>query len=296
MAQAATALEIGTSFRARLHRLHIESRRSHASPQVGLRRSRQRGTSIEFADYRRYSPGDDIRQIDWNVYARSDRLFVKLREAEEALGIYVLVDCSGSMDRGTNNKLQYARELAAALAYVALSDGEAATVAGFADHLREGVSGVGPGQIDRVLEFLGGLEGRGETSFEVSTREFGARRAPTGVLFLISDLMSRDGLRGLGALGEMGHEVVVLHVLDRQEDISPAVGEDVELVDCETGRKLVVPGDVRPEGLYEQNLHAWLEDIRGACARGRMQYVAIETEWPVEEVVLRRLRAAKVLA
>ena len=113
---------------------------------------------------------------------------------------------------------------------------------------------------------------------------------------MISDLMSRDGLRGLGALGEMGHEVVVLHVLDRQEDISPAVGEDVELVDCETGRKWVVPGDVRPEGLYEQNLHAWLEDIRGACARGRMQYVAIETEWPVEEVVLRRLRAAKVLA
>lgn len=296
MAQAPNALELRTSFRARLHGLHIVSRRSHASPHVGLRRSRQRGSSIEFADYRRYSPGDDIRQIDWNVYARSDRLFIKLREAEEALGVYILVDCSGSMDRGADNKLQYARELAAALAYVALSDGEAATVAGFADHLGENITGAGPGQISRVLKFLGRLTGRGETSFDAAMREFGARRAPTGVLFLISDLMAQDGLRGLGALGEMGHEVVVLHVLDREEDISPAVGEDVELVDCETGRKLLVPGDVRPEELYERNFHAWLEEVRGTCARSRMRYVAVETEWPVEEVVLRRLRASKVLA
>ena len=296
MAQTAKALELRTSFRARLHGLHVVSRRSHASPRVGPRRSRQRGASIEFADYRRYSPGDDVRQIDWNVYARSDRLFIKVREAEEALGVYILVDCSGSMDRGADNKLGYARELAAALAYVALSDGEAVTLAGFGDHLRESVSGAGPGQIDRVLEFLEGLEGRGETSFEVSMREFGARRAPTGVLFLISDLMARDGLRGLGALGEMGHEVVMLHVLDREADISPAVGDDVEVVDCETGRKLVIPPDVRPDRLYEQNFHAWLEDIRGACARSRTRYLAVETGWPVEEVVLGRLRAAKVLA
>ena len=296
MAQTVKALELRTSFRARLHGLHVVSRRSHASHQVGPRRSRQRGSAIEFADYRRYSPGDDVRQIDWNVYGRSDRLFIKLREAEEALGVYILVDSSGSMDRGADNKLQYAKELATALAYVALSDGEAATVAGFGDHLGEVVSGVGPLQIERVIEFLEGMEGSGETSFEVSMREFAARRAPTGVLFLISDLMSRDWLRGLGALGEMGHEVVVIHVLDREEDISPAVGDDVELVDCETGRKLVIAGEARPAELYERNLHAWLEDIRRACARSRMRYLAVETEWPVEEFVLRRMRAAKVLA
>ncbi len=296
MAQAVKALELRTSFRARLHGLHVVSRRSHASPRVGPRRSRQRGSAIEFADYRRYSPGDDVRHIDWNVYARSDRLFIKVREAEEALGVYILVDSSGSMDRGVDNKLEYARELAAALAYVALSDRETATVAGFADHLRESASGAGPEHIERVLELLEGMEVRGETSFEASMREFGARRAPTGVLFLISDLMARDGMRGLGVLGEMGHEVMVIHVLDREEDISPVVGDDVELVDCETGRKLVIQGGVGAEELYERNLHAWLEDVRGACARSRMRYLAVETEWPVEEVVLRRMRAAKMLA
>ena len=296
MAQTADTVTLRTSFRARLRSLHIVSRRSHSSTHAGARRSRQSGSSIEFTDYRRYSPGDDTRQIDWNVYARSDRLFLKLREAEDALNVHILVDCSGSMDRGAANKLTYARNLAAALAYVALNDGDAITVSGFTERLRASTSSIGIGQLDRTLNLLEGLEGAGETSFEVAMREFIARRAPAGVLFLITDLLAPDGLRGLGTLAQMGHEVVLLHVLDREEDISPNVGEDVELIDCETGGRLVIPGDVTASRLYERNFHSWLVEIRRVCARSTIRYVAVETEWPVEEVVLQRLRLSKVLA
>jgi len=244
-----------TSFRARLRNLHIASFGSHASVHTGARRSRQTGSSIEFSDFRRYSPGDDVRQIDWNVYARSDRLFIKLREAEDALNVHILVDCSASMDRGAANKLGYARTLAGALAYVALNDGDAITLSGFAERLRNSMAGVGAGQVDRALDLLAGL----------------------------------------GALAEMGHEIVLLHVLDREEDIAPDVGEDVELVDCETADRLVIPGDADAAGMYERNFHAWLEEIRGACARSRIRYVALETDWPVEEVVVQRLRMLKVV-
>ena len=284
-----------TSFRARLHNLHIASHGSHASVHTGARRSRQTGSSIEFSDFRRYSPGDDVRQIDWNVYARSDRLFIKLREAEDALNVHILVDCSGSMDRGATNKLSYARTLAGALAYVALNDGDAITLTGFAERLRNSMTGVGAGQVDRALDLLAGLVGGGATEFGVALREFAARRAPPGVLFLISDLMADGALSGLGALAEMDHEIVLLHVLDREEDIAPKVGEDVELVDCETADRLVIPGDADAAGIYKRNFHAWLEEIRGACARSQIRYVALETDWPVEEVVMQRLRMLKVV-
>ena len=295
MSTQGVAPTLSPAFRARLEQLSIVSRRSHGNPNLGSRRSRRRGASIEFADYRRYSAGDDIRNIDWNVFGRSDRLYVKVREAEEQLAVHVLLDCSLSMSRGRRNKIEYARELAAALGFAALSAGDSLTAQGFSDRLGASTPVIrGARMTTTLLEFLGGLRCAGRTSLAEPLTEYASRRRPTGVLFVISDLLAPGGYQGIGVLAQRGHEVVVLHLLDR-EDLDPDVGEDVELVDSETGERLLLGEEISLDG-YSERLHQWLSETSAFCSRLNVRYAAVETEWSVEDVVLRRLRARGILA
>ena len=276
--------------------LDIVSRRPHDNPRIGARRSHRKGTSIEFADYRRYTPGDDYRQIDWNIFGRSDDLFVKIREAEELLAVHFLIDCSASMDHGLSSKLDYAVNLAAALSYVALSSGDTVSGACFSTRIQDQAGPFsGLRDVSRMLEFFDGVRSGGETSLVDPLREYAARRIPTGVVFMISDLLSPGGYQGLGILSRRGYETVVLHVLDK-EILSPDVAEDVELVDCESGEKLTLQGDEVPIDRYRSNLRRWLEQVAAFCARVQVRYLPIETDWPIEEVVLSRLRAKGVLS
>ena len=276
--------------------MDIVTKRPHDTPHLGARRSHRKGASIEFADYRRYSPGDDYAQIDWNIYGRSDDLFIKIREAEELLAVHFLIDCSASMDRGHRNKLDYAINLVSALSYVALSSRDTVSIGCFSTRLNDEAGPfIGLRDAPRVVEFLGRIRSTGETSLVVPMREYAARRVPTGVVFLISDLLSTGGHQGLGILAQRGHETVVLHLLDK-EDLSPDVGDDVELVDCETGDRVRLSGDESSAERYAANLHRWLEQTSGFCARVGVRYQAVETDWPVEEVVLNRLRMKGVLA
>ena len=296
MAEIERSPDLPASFRARLAGLDIVTKRPHDNPHLGARRSHRKGASIEFADYRRYSPGDDYAQIDWNIYGRSDDLFIKIREAEELLAVHFLIDCSASMDRGHRNKLDYAINLVSALSYVALSSRDTVSIGCFSTRLNDEAGPfIGLRDAPRVVEFLGRIRSTGETSLVVPMREYAARRVPTGVVFLISDLLSTGGHQGLGILAQRGHETVVLHLLDK-EDLSPDVGDDVELVDCETGDRVRLSGDESSAERYAANLHRWLEQTSGFCARVGVRYQAVETDWPVEEVVLNRLRMKGVLA
>ncbi len=296
MSAESHAIDLPTSFRERLSGLDIVSRRPHDNPRIGARRSQRKGTSTEFADYRRYTPGDDFRQIDWNIYGRSNDLFVKVREAEEILAVHFLIDCSASMDRGQSSKLVYAINLAAALSYAALSSGDTVSGAFFSNRLQDQAGPFnGLKDVSRMLEFFAGVRSGGETSLIDPLREYAARRIPTGVVFMISDLLSPGGYQGLGILRQRGYETVVLHVLDR-EILSPEVADDVELVDCETDEKLTLNGDETPVERYMTNLRAWLEQIAAFCGRVGVRYQAIETEWPIEEVVLNRLRTKGVVS
>ena len=290
------AIILPTALRQRLARLDIVSRRQHENLQVGSRRSRRKGTSIEFVDYRPYSSGDDYRHIDWNIFGRSDNLFVKLREAEELLAVHFLIDCSASMDHGKASKLDYAANLAAALSYVALSSGDNVSAAFFSTQIQD-QDGLFSGfkDVPRMLAFFDRVRSGGGTSLIDPFRQYAARQIPTGVIFLVSDLLSPKSHRGLGLLSQRGYETIVLHLLDK-DILTPNIPEDAELVDCESGEKLILNGADAPLRLYRANLHNWLKRIAAFCARIQVRYAPVETDWPIEDVVLHRLRANGVLS
>lgn len=301
---------------SKLDRLSLVVRRVRAGQMVGERRSTRRGTSsVEFADYRNYTRGDDLRRVDWNIYARLDRPFVKLFEEEEDLAVHLLLDGSGSMEwggeaeergsggeRGTRrqgdgeNKWVYARRLAAALGYVALVSGDRLTVAAISN-LQSAVYGSarGRGHALRLFEWLEGLEAGGTTDLNAALRAYALAGGRAGLAVLISDLFSPAGYaEGLTALAARGHEVVVLHVLSPDE-VDPPLGGDLRLLDVETGEPQEVTVDAAMRALYRRRLMAWRDEIAAACRARDAHYIPVITDVPFEQVMLHDLRRAGVV-
>lgn len=278
----------------KLDRLALVAAQVRAGAMKGDRRSPRYGTSIEFADYRDYVRGDDLRRVDWNVYARLERPFIKLLEEEEDLAVHILVDASRSMDygEGETHKLRYAQRLAAALGYIALAAGDRLTVAvlqGAAPAAQFGPFR-GRDQTLRLLRFLEGLTAGGETDLNQSLRAYALAAHRPGLAFLISDLLAPAGhAAGLAQLQGRGDEVTVLHVL-APEELDPPLAGDLRLVDCETG----APQDVTLDGglrdLYRRRVTAWREEIDMACRKRQVTYVPVGTDTAWDDLVLRHLR------
>jgi uncharacterized protein (DUF58 family) len=303
-------------FLRKLERLSLVARRVRAGQAAGERRSTRRGTSVEFADYRDYTRGDDLRRVDWNIYARLERPYVKLFEEEEDLAVHVLLDGSGSMDwdgetrrqgdKGTRgqgesvDKWLYARRLAAALGYVALVNGDKLTVTRLPSSSGSSTSNsLGPmrgrGQALRVFEWLEGLEAGGTTDLNGDLRGYALSAARPGLAVLISDLLSPSGyLEGLTALAARGHEVAVVHVLSPDE-VEPPLSGDLRLLDVETGDPQEVSIDGGTRALYRRRLEAWRDEIRAACQVRGVHYVCVETDSPLERVMLSELRRVGLL-
>ena len=278
------------ALRAQLERLAVVSVRPHGHLHTGGRRSRATGSSIEFADHRRYSPGDDFRQIDWNVYARSDSLFVKVRESEETLVVHLLLDTSGSMATGRPAKFQVAQAVLAALAWMALAGHDVLAGAAFGQSLGELFAPQSSRrQADRFFEYLARQQARGGTGLRAAAQAYGARALPHGVAVMVSDLLSPDATAAIGALAEQGHELTVVHVLDA-EFLRPALADDVELVDIEGGGRLPVFADAELLRAYAESVNGWLQEMERFCHQRSVRYVPVESDWPVEDIVLRRLR------
>lgn len=283
------------TFMRRLERLSLVARRVRAGRGKGERRSTKRGSSVEFADYRDYRPGDDLRRLDWRVYARLERPFIKLFEEEEDQTVHLLLDASGSMDWPEGepelNKWHFARRLVAALGYIALAGGDRLTVS----HLDEsGVHTWGPfrgrGQIHGLLGHLNGLTAAGPTDLDAGLRRFSLARQRPGLLFLISDFFSPAGYeRGLAALGSAGHETSILHLLSPDE-IDPELAGDLRVEDIETGyaKEITITPDLRR--LYHQHFTAWRDNIERYCFARDMNYVTIETALAFDAVILGFLR------
>lgn len=278
----------------KLDRLSLVASKVRAGQIKGERRSTKRGTSIEFADYRNYTHGDDLRRLDWNVYARLDRPFIKLLEEEEDLAVHVLVDGSGSMrwGEGDQDKFRFAQRLAAALGYIALFTGDRLTVA----YLRDGARPVqygparGRGHVLRLLHFLQEHSPVGSTDLNAALREYGLIAKRPGLLFLISDLFSPAGYReGLSLLQGRGYEINVLHVL-APDELDPPLAGDLQLIDVETGVPQDVSVDGSLRGLYRRRLQAWQDDIQGHCLKRDIRYVPMTTATPWDEWVLYQLR------
>lgn len=284
----------------KLEQLALVANRVRVGLMKGERRSRKRGSSIEFADYRDYSRGDDLRRLDWNVLARLERPFIKLLEEEEDLAVHILIDASASMDwpmgGGETCKFDYARRLAAALGYIALSSGDLLSATWLTD---KGNKGWGPFRgrqnglpLFRYLE-SGIPEGR--TNLDVSLRDYAFRANRPGLVILISDLFSPEGYKnGTNALLGRGYEIVLLHLLSPDE-LTPDMRGDVRLVDKETGVGTELTLDITTIDLYQRRFQDWQSDIAKFATGHGAHYVFIDTNLPWDKFVLRILRSQGII-
>lgn len=285
----------------KLDRLTILANQVRAGAIKGERRSTKRGTSIEFADYRPYARGDDLRRVDWNIYARLERPFIKLLEDEEDLAVHLVLDASASMDwprtgARDQHKFLYARRLVAGLAYIALGGGDQVSVATVRG---DGMALWGPwrgrGRTLDLLSWLTASHTRGAVRLEEALTAYARRMARAGVCIVISDLMSPEGFeQGLRALQGRGHELTLIQVLSPDE-VDPVLAGDLKLIDVETGVAQEVTVDEAMKRLYVQRLQAWQAEIGALCARRGIHFVSVVTSTPWEQVILAQLRRARVV-
>ncbi|MBI2941255.1 MAG: DUF58 domain-containing protein [Chloroflexi bacterium] len=287
---------VDEAFLRRLERLVILARNMSSTGLIGEHRSRRRATSFEFADYRRYVAGDDLRRIDWNAYGRLEGLFLKLTEAKEDLPIHLLLDCSRSMNWGSPNKFVYAKQLVAALGYLALSRFDAVTVATFGERLYDRFPMVrGKHQALSLLSFLDNLAVGEHTDLGSSMMAYCSTNRRRGLAILVSDLHTRDGHEpGLIQLLQSGLEPHVLHLVDPQE-LAPRVKGEAEIFDLESGE--VVELLVGPEVIrqYQERFDSWCGDVKAFCHQRDISYLRVDTSIPLEQLILKDMRQARVV-
>ncbi len=283
-------------FMARLERLSLISRATITGKIRGERRSRRRGFSTEFADHRDYVPGDDIRYIDWNIYGRLDRLFIKLFEEEEDLTVCLLVDCSRSMAHGEPEKFRYARQVAAALAYIALGTEDRVGVYPFDLTLRAPFRPVrGRRNALRLISWLGALEAQSETGLLESMTAFASASPKRGMVILISDLLDPSGYTdALRAIAGRRTDVHLIHLLSPDE-IEPTIAGDLRLVDCEDGASIEVSVGGAILESYRRTVEEFRAGIRETCARFDIQAIFTSTGTPFDQLVLGYLRSRRLI-
>ncbi|MGD8584032.1 MAG: DUF58 domain-containing protein [Chloroflexota bacterium] len=284
----------------KLEQLTLVAERVRAGVMKGDRRSRKRGTSLEFADYRDYARGDDLRRLDWNVFARLERPFIKLLEEEEDLAVHLLIDGSGSMDwplsDDEHNKFNYARRLAAALAVIGLAAGDQVNMAVLRAN---GNTILGPYRgrpsAVRAMQLLASSTAQGVTDLSLALRQYGWRAYRPGLLVLISDLFSPNGFQaGLDELQARGYEVALVQLLSPDE-VRPAYQGDVRLVDVETGEDAEISLDHLTVQRYQQRLDMWQQDTAAYCAKRTIHYIPVVTDISWHVLVMRTMRVHGLL-
>jgi uncharacterized protein (DUF58 family) len=278
------------AFMKKLERLSLMTKRAFAGQMKGEKRSVKRGSSVEFADYRAYLPGDDLRYVDWNTAARLEKLFIKLFIEEEDLYLALLIDTSQSMAFGEPSKLRCAARVAAALGYIGLSNYDRVSVTAFAVDVQNQLpTQRGRGGVLPFFQFLNRLEPGGETSFSRALKAFAMQAKYRGVAIVLSDLFDRHWAQGLKSLLARGFQVALLHMLD-VEEIAPTLKGDLRIIDCETGESKEM--SVHPALLqrYQATLDAFCTEIETFCHRYGMDYLRISTAQPFEQIVLQYLR------
>jgi uncharacterized protein (DUF58 family) len=274
-----------------LDRLSLVVNRDVRGQLHGERRSVKHGSSVEFADYRDYSPGDDMRYVDWNVYARIEKLLIKLFREEEDLEIFIMVDNSPSMRFGDPSKLVFARRLAAALSYIILSGGDRCALSVFDSGGLKGLSPLrGKRSISEVLRFLRtDHPSSSTTAFNSACAAIAARSRTPGVAIIISDLLFSEDYRvGLRHLISKRHDVYLFHSLEESE-INPGLKGDVRIVDSETLETKDVPVGPRLLKLYQSALEDFLTEVERFCRAYSMKYIRLINTTPFKEILFRTL-------
>jgi uncharacterized protein (DUF58 family) len=278
----------------RLEQITVSPRRPAGGGLGGEHRSRARAASTDFVDHRPYLPGDDFRQVDWNVYSRLDQLYVKQTEARERLILYLFLDCSASMAFGYPNKLDYARQLAAVIGYVGLARYdrvELVSLAGSGGAVRPLQ---GKQRFGELLVTLDAIEAKGSLTLNSELASI-RRTLAGGQAVLISDMLHSDGYEdGLQSLSKMGLEPSVVQVLSPQE-LEPETGGDLELEDLESGERVEVGLSPQAVAIYRRRLTDWCGGVERYCAARGIRYLLVTTGEPLERAALVALRQAGIL-
>jgi uncharacterized protein (DUF58 family) len=281
-------------FLRKLEALSLVSKRRFATQMQGRRRSNRRGASVDFADYREYLRGDDLRYVDWKAYGRLEKLFLKLFHEEEELTLHLLIDTSKSMDFGQPaTKLDYARRVAAALGFVALTESDRVSVGVLsAGRVQIMPSALGRPSRATLFQFLQTqIAPRDRTDLGASLKRYAERAGATGIAIVLSDFFDETALSGVKALLGRGFHVVLVHILD-EEEVHPTAAGDLRLLDSETGAACEVSISPHLLAQYEDRVKAFCDDLQGRARRYGVDYVRTTTGTPVEDVVLNGLRRA----
>jgi uncharacterized protein (DUF58 family) len=287
-----------------LDQLSLIANRVRAGVMKGERRSVRRGTSLEFADYRNYARGDDLRRVDWNVFARLERPFIKLFEEEEDLAVHVLLDASASMDfpregegEPKHHKFRFAQRVSAALAYIGLASGDNVAVTALYGAGLNVTWGPhrGRGRSLALLEYVSVLKPAGNLDLSGALRDYAMRYPRPGLCLFISDLLAPSGWQdGMAALQGVGHEVAIIHLLS-PEEIDPPLAGDLQLVDVESGATADVTIDAAMRDLYLRRLLAWRDEITAYARKRGIHYATVETSVNWETLIMSELRRLGVI-
>src|SRR6516165_4739724 len=266
MPETAAQPLLDPKFLARLEQLELVSRKIFLGRMKGERRSKRKGQSVEFADYRNYVIGDDLRFLDWNLFARLDRLFIRLFMEEEDLHFYILLDNSLSMDFGTPSKLHYAKQLAAALGFIGLVNMDRVVIEAFNDRLIQSMPAArGRRSLWRMMDFLQKIEPAGPSDLQKALKSFSIKCSGKGIVVLLSDFMDKGGYEeALRYLVARQLDIYVVQILS-QEEIDPEVTGDLKLVDIEDAdeAEITVSGPLLRR--YKENLNAYRAALHSFC-------------------------------
>ena len=281
-----------SEFIKKLEYLSLVSRRIFRGQLLAQKRTRQLGGGVEFADHRDYVLGDDLRYLDWNVYARLGSRLIKRFEEEEDLHVYFFLDCSQSMSVGKPGKFDYARQITAALAYIALADLDRVSVVAFADKIYDFFPLIrGKQHVLSLLRFLESLQTVGEaTDIQASVSEFLHGKHRTGLAVLVSDFFDPAGFRtAVDTLRYRQFEPNLIQIHDVIE-ASPRLLGDLQLVDIETGfvRDVTVSESVLRR--YKQRVGDFFESLRRYCVENGFGCTISPTAVPFDELILRMMR------
>ncbi|MCK4547789.1 MAG: DUF58 domain-containing protein [Candidatus Eisenbacteria sp.] len=265
---------------------------------AGLHRGPYRGFSVEFAEHRAYMPGDPIKHVDWKVYAKTDRFFIKEFEEETNLRAYIVLDASASMGyrSGGMSKLEYGCVLAASLSYLMLKQQDSVGLLTFDTKIRRFIAPRSTrSHLHLLLGELGRVEAGERTNVGAALHDLAERIQRRGLIILISDLQDDSGkvLSGLRHFRHRKHEVLVFHVLDPSEVGFPFEGE-VILRDLETHQEILTePWRVRDR--YQGAIREWLLEYRRRCGESLIDYVPTETSTPYDSLLFNYLHKRKRL-
>jgi len=284
----------------RLEQFQLLAQRRAKSTARGERKSRARGQSVEFADHRNYVAGDDLRYLDWNLYGRLDKLFLKLYEEERELPVSIFLDASESMNFGTPAKFDFARQIAAAAGYVALCGFDRVSLSAFPDAPEEAaVRGAlrlvrGRKSSMQYFQNLGQLHAQGTASFNESLRRGAMQSRASGVALVLSDFLDPEGYEeGLTALLGRGFQVSVVQIL-APEELNPTAFGDLKLVDAETGGVQEVTFGKYRLAAYRQTVMNYVQRLREYCQARGIRFFSVASDVSLEDLLLKQLRQGEV--